>query len=95
MLTGESPFGRGVSDEMILQMLARGGEFKYPVYLSSNAVDLISRLCDRDPDSRLGGGGVNVSLRRWLRHPEAHASLPTPHNNTRFLPPSPKPPFLF
>lgn len=73
MLTGLPPFY--CRDRNILFEKIRKGELDYPDYLSSDAIDLLSKLLTRDPRFRLGCGDASEIKAHPFFHPVDWKSL--------------------
>ncbi|KAL7680483.1 putative protein kinase domain, calcineurin-like phosphoesterase domain, ApaH type, PDPK1 family [Plasmopara halstedii] len=58
LLTGETPFSGGSAYLTFLRI--QNGNYYMPNFLSEDAKDLISKLLQRDPKSRLGGTETNA-----------------------------------
>ncbi|CAM6064679.1 unnamed protein product [Sphagnum tenellum] len=54
MITNTSPFNRGDDPPQLVFQKITEGRMRFPPYMSANAVDVVKRLLDPNPETRLG-----------------------------------------
>ncbi|KAG0612951.1 hypothetical protein M758_6G065100 [Ceratodon purpureus] len=61
MITNTSPFNNGNDPPQIVFQKVVEGKMKFPPYMSANAVDIVRKLLDPNPETRLGNHKAGVA----------------------------------